>query len=184
MLDFSGKKSKIEKQDKTLPDIDIKFKVHPIIQAYSMSAYPESKDALKFINEKIESEYALDKNSNVCLFEIGGREINDSRLKFENIVNSFQQIQKSYQMLFKDETNFKAKLRQCRDQNRLANSNNYEKDYIIDFGYKYEDPTKIYSLVPLNGRPNDEERESAKVSVKANKQGEIPLKIKPYKYDK
>ena len=57
-----------------------------------MNAYPESKDALDFINKNIEPEYALDKNSTVCLFEIGNREINDDRLDFENLVNSFQQI--------------------------------------------------------------------------------------------
>lgn len=32
VLDFSGKKPKVEKIDEKLPDIDIKLKVHPIIQ--------------------------------------------------------------------------------------------------------------------------------------------------------
>jgi hypothetical protein len=30
-LDFSGENSKIEKQDEELPDIDIVFKVHPLV---------------------------------------------------------------------------------------------------------------------------------------------------------
>ena len=35
-LDFSGKESKIEKQDESLPDIDIVFKTHPVIQKSTM----------------------------------------------------------------------------------------------------------------------------------------------------
>lgn len=30
----------------------------------------------------------------------------------------------------------------CRHQNTLVNSTNYEKAYLIEYGYKYEDPTK------------------------------------------
>ena len=41
-LDFSGK-GKTDKVDDELPDIDIKFKVHPIIQNYTMTAFPESE---------------------------------------------------------------------------------------------------------------------------------------------
>jgi hypothetical protein len=29
-LDYSGKKNQTEKQDETLPDIDIQFKTHPV----------------------------------------------------------------------------------------------------------------------------------------------------------
>ena len=90
VLDFSGKKPKVEKVDDKLPDIDIRFKVHPIVQLYSIGAFPEAKTALKTINEKIEPDYKLDKNSLVCLFEIGNRKIKDDRLEFENIINQFQ----------------------------------------------------------------------------------------------
>lgn len=72
-----------------MPDIEIKFKVHPIIQSYSLKAFPEAEQALKFINENIETDYALDKNSIVCLFEIGQREIKDPRLDFEHLVQTF-----------------------------------------------------------------------------------------------
>ena len=100
VLDFSGKQNKVEKQDKKLPDIEIKFKVHPIIQSYSSKAFPEAEQALKYINENIEADYALDKNSTVCLFEIGQREIKDDRLDFGHLVQTFQQVQKSFQMKY------------------------------------------------------------------------------------
>jgi hypothetical protein len=41
-LDYSGKPSKIEKQDETLPDIEIIFKTHPIIQRSTAGSFPES----------------------------------------------------------------------------------------------------------------------------------------------
>lgn len=40
-LDFNGKNF-TEKVDEELPDIIIKFKVHPIIQSYTMNAFEES----------------------------------------------------------------------------------------------------------------------------------------------
>lgn len=115
-----------------------------------MGAFPEAEKALKTINEKIEPEYKLDKNSLVCLFEIGNRKIEDDRLEFENIIESFSQVQKSYQMKFdRDDLTFANKVKQCRDQNKLTSSNNYERDYIIDYGYKKEKPELIYQLQPL-----------------------------------
>jgi len=50
----------------------------------------------------------------------------------------------------KKDMQFAGKLRMCRSQNTLASSTNYEKAYIIDYGYKYEEPTQIYTLTPLN----------------------------------
>ena len=32
----------------------------------------------------------------------------------------------------------------------LANSTNYEKAYLIEYGYKYEKPSKIYTMTPLH----------------------------------
>lgn len=58
---------------------------------------------------------------------------------------------------------FAAKLRQCRDQNKLCNSNNYEKDYIIDYGYKFEEPTAIYQLSPLYTREDECHEKSEKL---------------------
>lgn len=43
-LDFNGK-NKTEKVDDELPDVDIKFKVHPIIQSYTIKAFPEAQRA-------------------------------------------------------------------------------------------------------------------------------------------
>lgn len=146
-LDFSGK-GKTDKVDDELPDIDIKFKVHPIIQNYTMAAFPESEGAQEYIQTNIDDEYALDKNSLVCLFEIGNRNINDERLIFENFVMNFQQVQKSFQLIPNDCDQFQSKVRMCRHQNTLVNSTNYEKAYLIEYGYKYEDPTKIYTLKP------------------------------------
>jgi hypothetical protein len=75
--------------DDELPDIDIKFKVHPIIQSYTMKAFKESIVAQEYIRKNIDDEYILDKNSIVCLFEIGHRNIEDERLEFENFVMNF-----------------------------------------------------------------------------------------------
>lgn len=88
-LDFNGK-GKTDKVDDELPDIEIKFKVHPIIQNYTMKAFRESIIAQDYIQTHIDEEYALDKNSLVCLFEIGNRNIVDDRLQFENFVMNFQ----------------------------------------------------------------------------------------------
>ena len=87
-LDFNGK-NKTDKVDDELPDVDIKFKVHPIIQNYTMKAFKESQKAQDYILKHIDEEYVLDKNSIVCLFEIGSRKIPDDRLVFENFVMNF-----------------------------------------------------------------------------------------------
>lgn len=62
----------------------------------------------------------------------------------------------------KDNISFQNRVKQCRDQNKLSNynylhSNNYERDYIIDFGYKKDDPSKIYTLAPLYHRFKDDD---------------------------
>jgi len=88
-LDFSGKNNVTEKLDKDLPDIFIKFKTHPIINYYNQKNFTDSEIALKYINDKIDSEYKFDKNSNVCLFELGYRDLKDERLEFENLVMNF-----------------------------------------------------------------------------------------------
>ena len=73
-----------------MPDISINFKTHPIVNYYNQHNFKESISALKCINENIESDYKFDKNSNVCLFELGYRELKDDRLDFENFVMNFQ----------------------------------------------------------------------------------------------
>ena len=111
-LDFSGKKNITEKIDKDLPDISINFKTHPIVNYYNQINFKQSTDALKYINENIDSEYKFDKNSNVCLFELGYRGLKDDRLEFENFVMNFQQVQKSYQIDYlKQDLSFDARLR-------------------------------------------------------------------------
>lgn len=92
----------------------------------------------------------------------------------------------------KQELQFKSKLRQCRDQNKLCNSNNYEKDYIIDYGYKYESPTRIYQLTPLYTREEENTERSGQLIqsmiAASKKQGgnkqAIALQIAPYKLDR
>ena len=59
-LDFSGNYNKIEKEDETLPDIEIFFKIHPIIQKMHLSQFPEAKVALDIIQKKIDDTFALD----------------------------------------------------------------------------------------------------------------------------
>ena len=49
----------------------------------------------------------------------------------------------------RDDLTFANKIKQCRDQNKLTSSNNYERDYIIEYGYKKEKPDQIYQLQPL-----------------------------------
>ena len=37
-------------------------------------------------------------------------------------------------------------LKLCKQQNQLQDSVNYEKKYVIIYGYKYEDPKTIYQI--------------------------------------
>ena len=164
-----------EKYEEDLPWVHLSFKVHPVIQLYSLAAFPNAVEALKLINETIEPDYKLDKNSIVCLFEIGGSDVDDSRLEFGDLLKSFQQVQKSFQMHVDNESiPFQSKVKQCRDQNKLSNSNNYERDYIVDFGYMKDDPSKIYTLEPLYRRTEDDNVNLARSDKKSK---EIKLKI-------
>ena len=80
-LDYST--SKIEKQDETLPDIEIIFKTHPIIQKSTQNLFPESKIAIDIIKEKIDENFILDNHGFIGIFETGQRKIVDKRLDFE-----------------------------------------------------------------------------------------------------
>ena len=77
--------------------------------------------------------------------------------------------------------NFAAKLRQCRDTNRLNSSNNYEKDYIIDYGYKYDKNgsklDEVYQLTPMWGR---DEKNPEKIMEQHTKGKKIQLPIRKY----
>ena len=84
-FDYSGKTDgKIEKLDDPLPDIEIKFKVHPIIQKTTTQNYQESFHALDVIRDTIDPEFNLDNHGVVGLFETGHRKHEDDRLEFEN----------------------------------------------------------------------------------------------------
>ena len=84
-FDYSGKTDgKLEKLDDSLPDIEIKFKVHPIIQKSTATNYQESNEALDLIQATIDEDFNLDNHGLVGLFEIGHRKEEDERLHFEN----------------------------------------------------------------------------------------------------
>ena len=87
-FDYSGKTDRIEKQDDTLPDIEIKFKVHPIIQKSTTNNYEESLTALQHIQDTIDPDFNLDNHGVVGLFETGHRKEDDERLHFENFAQS------------------------------------------------------------------------------------------------
>jgi len=53
ILDFSGKQ-KIEKQDESLPDIEINFKTHPLIQRGNLNNFKEAKVAVDEIKKNID----------------------------------------------------------------------------------------------------------------------------------
>ena len=102
---------------------------------------------------------------------------------------NFQQVQKSFQLVPNDCDQFQSKVRMCRHQNTLVNSTNYEKAYLIEYGYKYEDPTKIYILKPnsntsSNGKQmKSNSRSNGRKNQKSNEdqsQNQHQLNIKPY----
>ena len=53
-------------------------------------------------------------------------------------------IQKSYQFEAKSKDGIEQDLKLVKNLNNLSNSTDYEKKYIIYYGYKFEDPTIIY----------------------------------------
>ena len=171
-FDMSGKQADDkfnEDKDQKLPNIYIKFKVHPVIQHYCIDTYKEAKVALEVIRKEIEPDYDLKKHSIICLFEVGNRKIDDKRLDFESICTAFGNVQKSY--LFSsidgEYTNFAAKIRNAKDGNKLDSTQNYEKTYIIDYGYKYEAPEELYQLQPL--LPKEDDKKSEKIISEAVK---------------
>ena len=46
-------------------------------------SFHEATQAIETIKEKIDPDFVLDLHGNICLFEIGGREVKDERLNFE-----------------------------------------------------------------------------------------------------
>ena len=54
-------------------------------------SFKEATIAIETIKEKIDKEFALDLHGNICLFEIGGREVKDERLNFELFMHNLQQ---------------------------------------------------------------------------------------------
>jgi hypothetical protein len=50
-----------------------------------------------------------------------------------------------------------------------VNSTNYEKAYLIEYGYKYEDPTRIYVLLPNPARTGQMKSNSRSNGRKNNK---------------
>lgn len=45
-----------------------------------------------YIEEFVDDEYVLDHKGSLCLFEIGGRKIEDMRLEFERFVYNLSNI--------------------------------------------------------------------------------------------
>ena len=82
----------MDKLDDTLPDIDIKFKVHPIIDKSTYGNYKESQQAIKVIQDTIDPNFSLDNHGYIGIFETGHRKEEDERLLFENFANTLQQI--------------------------------------------------------------------------------------------
>ena len=84
-----------------MPDIEIEFKVHPILNMKNLQnpIFKEAKIAADIISQKVDQEYILDHKGSICLFEIGKRPISDNRLEFEKFVYNLSNIQKSYLFL-------------------------------------------------------------------------------------
>lgn len=55
-------------------------------------------------------------------------------------------IQKSFQFDQRSKDGIDQDLRLVKNLNNLSSSTDYEKKYIIYYGYKFEDPTVIYQL--------------------------------------
>jgi hypothetical protein len=55
-------------------------------------------------------------------------------------------IQKSLQFDQRSKDGIDQDLRLVKNLNNLSSSTDYEKKYIIYYGYKFEDPTVIYQL--------------------------------------
>jgi hypothetical protein len=89
-FNFSPESKKIEKEDETLPDVIIEIKVYPVVQEKTLKLFPEANKIIKVITDQVCPDYQLDKQGNICLFELGYRygkniEETDTRLEFEKI---------------------------------------------------------------------------------------------------
>jgi len=47
-------------------------------------------------------------------------------------------------------------LKLCKQQNQLQDSVNYEKKYVVIYGYKFDKPDQIYKLSQLKQKPGKE----------------------------
>ena len=75
-----------------MPDIEIIFKTHPIVQKSNLISYPEAQQALDIIKDKMDENFVLDNHGYIGVFEVGHRVNNDKRLEFETFVTFLQQI--------------------------------------------------------------------------------------------
>jgi hypothetical protein len=101
---------------------------------------------LDIIKDKTDGSFVLDNHGYIGVFESGYRENKDKRLEFETFVTFLQQIQKSFQFENKSKEGIDQDLKLVKNLNNLSNSTDYEKKYIVYWGYKFEDPTCILQL--------------------------------------
>lgn len=83
------------------PDIDVKFKTHPIIRKCDMRTFSQSKLAFKKIKKDISSTFHVNPNI-IGLFEIGYRILHDERLEFSKFLQNMSTIEVSHRYLIGD----------------------------------------------------------------------------------
>ena len=71
--------------------------------------------------------------------------MNDTRLEWERILKTFT-IQRSIQFKNNSKMPLDTELKVCKTQNSMSTNKTLYKQYILYYGYKFEDPKKIYKI--------------------------------------
>ena len=92
-FDFNDNKEKktIEKQDNTLPDIKLEFKVFPLVQKSNAAIFKDHAEALQIVNKLFDEKYTLDHSGYSCLFDMQTK-FEDPRLEFEKFITNLSHI--------------------------------------------------------------------------------------------